>query len=226
VYGNAVKSERDAVRFLRAAKFALRYGATPSLPLASMYEAAGDQRLAIELTNALLASGEGIETNLVGGRLVIAHRDVIPALFALRVRFRRPRLSDDAARAFELIRGGQGVSSGDVRRMLGGFRSPGALGRARAKRPDRADLALAELMTDLLIDRGPSSVPERGIPYLSKEGYPYRVFAEAHPELVAKAKRLSIPRAIALVTAPFEGVAARKLASMLKLIATKEELAG
>jgi hypothetical protein len=212
-----VKTERDAARFLRAVRFALRYGATPSLPLASMYEAAGDQRLAIELTNALLASGEGIETNLIAGRLVIAHRDVVPALFALRLRFRRPHPSVDAAGAFELIRGGQGVSSGDVRRMLG---------IAGAKRPDRADLALAELMTDLLIDRGPSSVPKRGIPYLSKEGYPYRVFEKAHPDLVARSKRLSTPRAIAAVIAPFNEVPARKLASMLKLLVSKEELAG
>lgn len=79
----------------------------------------GDQRLAIELTNALLASGEGVETNLIAGRLVIAHRDLVPALYALRIRFRAQRLSDDAARAFELIRNGAGVNAGEVRRMLG-----------------------------------------------------------------------------------------------------------
>jgi hypothetical protein len=212
-----MKTERDAARFLRAAKFALRYGATPSLPMVSMYEAAGDQRLAIELTNALLASGEGIETNLIADRLVIAHRDVVPALYALRLRFRSAGPSDDAARAFRLIRGGRGVTSGDVRRMLG---------IAAAKRPDRADLALAELMRDLLIDRGPSSVPEQGIPYLSKEGYPYRAFEEAHADLVAKSNGLEIRRAVAVVVAPFGEVPPRKLASMLRLLVSKEELKG
>lgn len=212
-----MKTERDAARFLREVKFALRYGATPALPLPSFYEAAGDQRLAIKLTNALLARGEGIETNLIAGRLVIAHRDVVPALYALRVRFRLPRLSDDAARAFELIRTGEGVNSGDVRRLLG---------VAGAKRPDRADLALAELMTGLLVDRGPSSVPGTGIPYLSKEGYPYRAFEEANRDLVAKAKKLTIPRAIAAVVAPFAEVPPRKLASMLKLLVRKAELPG
>jgi hypothetical protein len=212
-----VKTPRDAARFLRQVKFALRYGATPALPLPSLYEVAGDQRLAIELTNALLASGEGIETNLIAGRLVLAHRDVVPALYVLRLRFRRPRPSDDAARAFELIRSGKGVNAGDVRRMLG---------VAGAKRPDRADLALEELMRELLVDRGPSSVPGTGIPYLPKEGYPYRAFEEAHRDLVAKGKKLAIPRAIEAVLAPFAGVPPRKLASMLKLLVHRAELPG
>jgi hypothetical protein len=213
----SVKTPRDAARFLRDVKFALRYGATPALPLPSIYEVAGDQRLAIELTNALLASGEGIETNLIAGRLVLAHRDVVPALYALRTRFRRARLSDDAARAFEMIRDGEGVNAGDVRRMLG---------VAGAKRPDRADLALEELMRELLIDRGPSSVPRTGIPYLAKEGYPYRVFERAHRDVVADAKKLTIPRAVEAVIAPFRGVPSRKLTSMLKLLVRKAELPG
>jgi hypothetical protein len=64
---------------MKSVKLALRYGATPVLPLASIYAAAGDPRRAIELTNALLARGEVIETNVIADRLVLAHRDVVPA---------------------------------------------------------------------------------------------------------------------------------------------------
>jgi hypothetical protein len=55
-------------------------------------------------------------------------------------------------------------------------------------RPDAADLALGELQREMLIDRGPSSVPEDGIPYLSKEGYPSSHLRKAHRDLVGKAK--------------------------------------
>src|SRR2546428_8112283 len=56
-----IESENDAIKFMKKVKFALRYNATPGLPLASMYAAARDQRRAIELTNALLARDEVIE---------------------------------------------------------------------------------------------------------------------------------------------------------------------
>jgi hypothetical protein len=46
------------------------------------------------------------------------------------------------------------------------------------------------------IDRGPSGVPKNGIPYLSKEGYPYRVFEKAHPDLVKAAKKMKVKDAI------------------------------
>jgi hypothetical protein len=101
---DGIRTESEACRFMKSVKFALRYGATPGLPLPSIYSAAGDKRLAIELTNALLARGEAIETNVLAGRLVLAHRDVVPALYALRTRFRAARLSHDAKRALELIR--------------------------------------------------------------------------------------------------------------------------
>jgi len=210
-----IRTEKDAVTFMKSVKLALRYGATPGLPLASIYAAAGDQRRAIELTNALLARGEVIETNVIADRLVLAHRDVVPALYALRTRFRAARLSEDAECAFSLIAKNDGVSAGDVRRFLG---------VAGAKRPDRADLALAELMREMLIDRGPSSVPEKGIPSLSKEGYPYRAFAKSHPELVKAAKKLKLSEAIAIVCGAIGPVPRRKLASMLKLCVAKEEL--
>jgi hypothetical protein len=210
-----IRTEKDAVSFMKSVKLALRYGPTPGLPLASMYAVAGDQRRAIELTNALLARGEVIETNVIADRLVLAHRDVVPALYALRTRFRAARLSEDADRAFNLITKNEGVTAGEVRRLLGA---------GGAKRPDRADLALAELMREILVDRGPSSVPEKGIPYLSKEGFPYRDFAKAHPALVKTARRLKIDEAIAIVRGAIGPVPDRKLASMLKLCVAREEL--
>src|SRR5262252_1191106 len=99
-----IETEDDAIKFIRQVKFALRYNSTPALPLASMYAAARDQRVAIELTNALLARDEAIETNLIADRLVLVHRDVFPILYALRVRFRAGKLSDHAQKAFQLIR--------------------------------------------------------------------------------------------------------------------------
>src|SRR5437763_3316121 len=116
-----------------------------------MYAAAGDHRQAIELTNALLARDEVIETNVIADRLVLVHRDVVPALYALRLRFRVAKLSDYGARALRLIGDDGTASSGDVRRFLG---------VDGTKRPDAADLALAELQREMLIDRGPSSVPK------------------------------------------------------------------
>ena len=206
-----IRTEQEAAAFMKSVKLALRYGAGP---LHSFYAAVVDQRRAIELTNALLARGVVIETNLIGDRLVLAHRDLVPALWKLRTRF-RSELSPDAARALELIAAENGVNAGAVRRLLG-VRS--------AKRPDRADVALAELMRELRVDRGPSSVPERGIAYLSKEGFPYRVFEKAHPELVAKAERLSIAQAVETLVKPLRVFPPGKIASLLKLCVTKDEL--
>ena len=178
-----IKSEEDAVEFLKNAKFVLRYDSTPGLPLDSMYGAAEDQRRAIELTNALLERKEVVETNVIANRLVLVHRDIVPALYSLRVRFRNETLSDDALRAFRLIKKNGTLSAGDVRRSLG---------VSGLKRPDAADLALAELQKEMLIDRGPSSVPQKGIPYLSKEGYPYRIFEDAHEDIVKAAQKLAV----------------------------------
>ncbi|HLH29931.1 MAG TPA: hypothetical protein VKY31_01935, partial [Terriglobia bacterium] len=94
-----IQTENEAVRFIRRVHFALRYNSTPALPLASMYGAARDQRVAIELTNALLARDEVIETNIIADRLVLVHRDVMPALYALRSRFRSEVLSPQAKKA-------------------------------------------------------------------------------------------------------------------------------
>jgi hypothetical protein len=203
-----IKTEQDAVEFLKDAKFVLRYDSTPGLPLKSMYDAAADQRLAIELTNVLLARNEVVETNVIANRLVLAHRDVVPALFTLRVRFRKAALSDDALRTFRLIKKHSTLSAGDVRRSLG---------VSGLKRPDPADVALAELQKEMLIDRGASSVPQKGIPYLSKEGYPYRVFEDAHPEMLKAAQKLSIEDAIKVIRAAVADIPVKKFVLMFKL---------
>ena len=203
-----IETEDDAVKFMKSVKFALRYNATPVLPLASMYAAAGDQRRAIELTNALLARNEVVETNVIADRLVLVQRDIVPALFVLRTRFRAQKLSDYADRAFRLIREDGTASSGDVRRFLA---------VDGMQRPDPADLALGELQRDMLIDRGPSSVPKNGIPYLSREGYPYRVFETAHPELVKAAKKIKVAEAVKMITDAVGPVPPKKFASMFKL---------
>ena len=203
-----IETEAEAVRFMKSVKFALRYNAMVDLPLSSVYAAARNQRRAIELTNALLASGEVIETNVIANRLVLAHRDIVPALYALRVRYRAARLSENAERAFKLIQEDGSASVGDIRRFLE---------MEGIKRPDPADLAVAELMRELLVDRGPASVPKTGIPYLSKEGYPYRVFEKAHPELVEAAKKVKVEDAVKTIVAAFPNVHPKKIASMFKL---------
>src|SRR5215472_6661618 len=98
-----IETEREAIEFMKRVKFALRYNSTPSLPLASMYAAVGETRRAIELTNALLARREVVETNVIADRLVLVHRGVVPALYALRTSLRASKLSDHAARALKLI---------------------------------------------------------------------------------------------------------------------------
>lgn len=208
-----VRTEDDAIRFVKEAKFVLRYNSTPGLPLPSMY-AAADQRRAIELTNALLARDEVVETNVIADRLVLVHHSLVPALYALRIRFRAQTLSDHARQALALINDDGSATAGDVRRYLG---------VDGMKRPDPADLALAELQRDLLIDRGPVDVPKKGIPYLSKEGYPYRIFEKAHPNLVKAASKLKPARAFESVTAALPSVPRKKLISMFKLCLAIEE---
>jgi hypothetical protein len=155
-----------------------------------------------------------VETNVVADRLVLVHRDVVPALYALRVRFRAAQLSDYAQRAFKLIEEDGTASAGDVRRFLG---------VDGMKRPDPGDLALGELQREFLIDRGPSSVPEKGIPYLSKEGYPYRIFAKAHPDLVKAASKLKPDAAMRVIVEAAGPMPAKKFASIFKLCLSAEE---
>jgi len=214
-----VETESDALRFMQAVKIALRYNPTPGLPLASMYAAAADKRRAVELTNALLVSQDIIETNLIAERLVLAHRSIGSALYTLRKRHRPATVSVNAERAFALIVNEGHASAGDIRRFMG---------ITGQKRPDAADVALTELQRELLVDRGPASIPEKGIPYLSPEGYPYRPFEKAHPDMVRTAGKLSIERAVCVVVEAYLEAAVfitpRKLASMFKLLFSEGEL--
>jgi len=211
-----IQTENDAIEFMKRAKFALRYNSTPSLPLASMYAATRDTRCAIELTNALLARKTVIETNVIAGRLVLVYRDIVPALYALRTRLRPAERSGDAERALDLIRNEGTASVGEVRRFLE---------VQGTKRPDRADLAVSELQRDILIDRGPSVVPKNGIPYLSKEGFPYRLFETAHPDLVKAAKKLSASHALAIIRRAAGPISSKKFTSLFRLCLTAEDVA-
>jgi len=204
----SIETDRDAIEFTKRVKFALRYNSTPLLPLASMYAAVGDTRRAIELTNSLLARKEVVETNVIAGRLVLVHRDVVPALYALRTKYRAAKLSDNAGRALKLIQDEGTATVGDVRRFLGA---------GGMKRPDPADLAVAELQREMLIDRGPSSVPKNGIPYLSKEGFPYRIFEKAHPDLVKAARKMNTDAALEIIHKAAGPMPPKNLASMFKL---------
>jgi hypothetical protein len=184
-----------------------------------MGKAAGDVRRSTELSNALLASREVVETNTIAERLVLLHRTIVPAVYRLRRRTSTLNLSANAERAFALIQADRHASSGDVRRFLGVY---------GLKRPDPGDLALGELQREFLVDRGPSSVPKNGIPYLSPEGYPYRVFEKANPDVVRTAAKLSVEKAaLNLIESYLQAavfVTQRKLLSMFQLLLTEAEL--
>src|SRR5215831_14788804 len=94
--------EAAAIRFLKSVRIALRYNVTSSLPLAGMHKAAGDVRRSTEFSNALLATGEAIETNTIAERLALLHRSIAPAIYVLRRRKRPVSLSANAERAFGL----------------------------------------------------------------------------------------------------------------------------
>jgi hypothetical protein len=220
----------DALQFMGEVAVALRYGAATNLPLASMYRATQRQvpvlendkpahARAFELTNALLSSGSVVEINVIANRLVLAHERVMPAIYALRREHDKTRLSDAARRALEFITDNATASSGDVRRLLnaGGQR-----------RPDAADLALAELQRELLVDRGPSSGPSQGVFYLTREGYPYRLFAPSHAGIVSTASRLSRAEAsAAMVSAYLEPAvfaARRKLLTLFQPLVSGDDI--
>jgi hypothetical protein len=228
--GPLIGTPATAERFLERVGIVLRYNASPGLPLASLQRVfAGDQpdkpaaTRAIELTNHLLGTMTGIEVHVIARRVSLVHRRVMPALYAL---VRRGRALDDvdgltlnARTALALLRQRKEVSAGDVRHRLGLRPDP---------RNDPAYAALGELMRILLVDRGPFEIPKKGIAYLPPEGYPYHLFHEAHGDLAAAAKKLSIESAAdAFLSAYLESAAfarARKLATMFKLFLSSAEI--
>ena len=220
---------KDAERFLEHAGVALRYAATKGLPIASLRSAAGDESKAalvtsIELTNHLLASGIGVEVNVVADRLALVHRSLLPALYVL-VRRGRPvedleGLSMIARSAHALLRQQHQISAGDLRRHLGLKTEP---------RRDPAYEALAELQRALLVGRGPFEVTNSAIPYLSQEGYPYHLLHERHPSLLREARALSVEAAtdrwLGRYLAAAPAVTPRKLASMFRRFLGADEIA-
>ncbi|HUL74474.1 MAG TPA: hypothetical protein VLT86_15305 [Vicinamibacterales bacterium] len=226
---DALRTPADAERFLERAGVVLRYAATQGLPIASLRSAAGsiDSKAAlirsIELTNHLLATGIGIEVNVVADRLTIVHRSLLPALHVLVRRGRRPDdlegLSLVARSAYALIRQQREISAGDLRRHLGLKTDP---------RRDPAYEALAELQRALLVARGPFELPKGGIPYLSTEGYPYHLLHERHPDLVQQSRKLSVERAGDRWLTRFLDAAGpvppRKLASLFRRFLSGDEI--
>ena len=228
--GPLVGTPAGAERFLERVGLALRYNASPGLPLASLQRVlAGDDpqkpaaTRAIALTNHLLGTMTGIEVHVIAGRVGIVHRRVMPALYAL---VRRGRALDDvdglslnARTALALLRQRAEVSAGDVRQRLGLRPDP---------RNDPAYAALGELMRNLLVDRGPFEIPNKGIAYLPKDGYPYHLFHEAHADLVAAAKQGSVESAAdAWLSGYLEAAVfarAKKLATMFKLFLSSAEV--
>ena len=225
-----IATPEDAERFLEQNGFALRYAATPGLPIASLRSAAGpgDSKAAlvasIELTNHLLATGIGIEVNVIADRLSLVHRSLMPALVAL---VRRSRAADDldglsmrARSAYAFIRQQREVGAGDLRRHLG---------LRTQTRNDPAYETLAELQRALLVARGPFEIPKRGIPYLSKEGYPYHLLFERHPDFERAARKLSIEAAATTWIGRYRDAAgpvpSRKLVSVFRRFLSPDEIA-
>jgi len=219
---------KDAEQFLERAGVALRYAAAKGLPIASLRSAVGPETKAalvtsIELTNHLLASGIGVETNVVADRLALVHRSLLPALHVL-VRRGRPLddldgLSMNARTAHTLLRQQHQISAGDLRRHLGMKTQP---------RDDPAYEALAELQRALLVGRGPFAVTNSAIPYLSQEGYPYHLLHERHPDLLRETRGLSVEQAtdswLGRYLAAAPPVTARKLASMFRRFLRPDEI--
>jgi Winged helix DNA-binding domain len=220
----------DALSFMNEVGVALRYGAAANLPIASMYRATQRQvptpedektahARAFELTNGIMATGKVVEINLIANRISLAHERILSAIYALRRGRREPTVSDAARQAVDFIIANETATSGEIRRIL----------RADARhRPDSADLALAELQRELLVDRGPSAGPSKGVFYLTREGYPYRVFATTHPAIVSSARNLGRQEAAAQLLTTYVAAAGfatrRNLVGLFQLLLTVEEI--
>ena len=178
---HGLTSTKSAEKFLKTVGIALRYWRTDRLPLASLYQAAWGradsppkkgkdepgktspreeaQRKAIELTNHLLATHQGIEVNVIANRIALVHRDLVPALYTL-VRRHRPvtdlsEVSVTGRKVFQWMGENKEVTAGTVRKFLGIVASD--------LNNDPAYKALAELQSLMLVDRGPFVMRKKGI---------------------------------------------------------------
>src|SRR5581483_8869451 len=136
-------------------------------------------RHAIALTNHLMESRVAIEVNVIAERLCLVHRELVPSLYVLVRRGRAPDdlegLTLNARAAYRVIRECGETTAGRLRKQLG---------LPTSVKADPAYEILAELQRALLVDRGPFEARAAGVPYLSKDGYPYRLVHVAHPDLV------------------------------------------
>ncbi|HYT76406.1 MAG TPA: hypothetical protein VEL79_16740 [Vicinamibacterales bacterium] len=229
--GPVVTSPAAAERFLERVGIALRYGHNPGIPLPGLQTVFGGAEPGTDamirgmtLSNGLLARGTAIEVHVVADRVAFVHRSLVPPLYAL---VRRGRALDDfdgitlnARTALALITQRKEATTGDVRHRLGLPVLP---------RHDPAYIALSELTRVMLVDRGPFGVNRKGIPYLPKEGYPYHLLHQAHPEIVRAAARYSIEKAADAWLSAYLKAAVfarrRKLASMFKVFLSPAEIA-
>jgi hypothetical protein len=244
--GSPLTSEKQAEKFLKSVGMTLRYWGSETLPLASLYQAVWGSadspphkekdepqkinlreetiRKGIGMANHLLSLHLGIEVNVIANRLVLIHRDLVPSLYVL-VRRHRPvsdltTVSVQAKRVFQLIEQNKGTTVGQVRKFLG----------LRSKDPaeDPAYLAVSELQSEMLIDRGPFIMREKGIPYLSKEGYPYHCFHLVHNDLALASAKLTREEATKVFLSGYLSGAVfatgKKLFSLFKTFLTRSEI--
>lgn len=221
----------DAIRFLRRVGIALRYGAGSGLPLASLcHAAAGAERddaalvHAIEVTNEVIGNADGIEVNTIAERVCLVDRAVAPHLYTL---VRRGRPVDDlsgltlhARTAYQLLRERRQITRGQLRDHLGMPATP---------KHDPAFIALDELQHQMLVDRGPFEVRRKGVPYLSKEGYPFHFFHTVHADLAKTAGRSAEAAAVAFLRAYLSAAVfckVAKMASMFGRFLMMEEIEG
>jgi hypothetical protein len=213
-----VKTSTQLARWIGEVGIALRYGPHKSLPIASVYAAVGDQRRATELTNAVIAAGAAVEIACVADRLAIAAASLLPALIALRRRGRAVddlELSQDARVVLAFVAREERPTAGMVRKHLG---------VTPRKWPNRADDALLELQRWLVLDRGATDVPERGLAYLTKEGIPYRLIDQAYPLQVRAARNLVVAKAAHELVGRFRDLSTKQLHKLFGVLMSPEEI--
>jgi hypothetical protein len=228
-----LKNIEQTRKFVMNAGVCLRYGSNDALPIASMYEAVfgdtnkptkEDLKIAIDLTNQLLAKHDVVEVNVIADRVCLVHRSLMPAIYQM-VRQKIdsghiPKLSPQAKKTLSLIQDKGEIVTGDVRKLFG-------IPSAKTGK-DPAYEILGELQHHLLVDRGPFKVSNEAIPYLAKEGYPYHLFTEAHAELAKEASKMSFEEACEKWLLSFlkttKACSVRKMVSIFKLFLSAEEI--